>query len=78
MSRARPAYANLEDPGYRSLVAVPGIDETLADKLFAGEITSAAALAAADIEQIKDAAKVDDERAEDLRDMAAMSVASDR
>ena len=75
--KSETRYANLEDPGYRSLIAVPGIDETLADKLFAGEIASASALASADIEQIKTAAKVDDERAEDLRDMAAMNVASE-
>ena len=74
--KSESRYANLEDQGYRSLVAVPGIDESLADKLLAGGIASAAALATAEIEQIKTAAKVDDERAEDLRDMAAMNVAS--
>jgi len=74
--KSESRYANLEDQGYRSLIAVPGIDESLADKLFAGGIVSAAALAAAEIEQIKTAAKVDDERAEELRDMAAMSLAS--
>jgi N utilization substance protein A len=74
--KSESRYANLEDKGYRSLVAVPGIDETLADKLFAGGITSASALAAAEIEQIKDVAKVDDERAEDLKDMAAMNIAT--
>jgi N utilization substance protein A len=74
--KSESRYANLEDQGYRSLVAVPGIDESLADKLLAGGIASAAALAVAEIELIKTAAKVDDERAEDLRDMAALSVAS--
>jgi N utilization substance protein A len=74
--KSESRYANLEDQGYRSLVAIPGIDESLADKLLAGGIASAAALASAEIEQIKAAAKVDDERAEDLRDMAALSVAS--
>jgi N utilization substance protein A len=74
--KSESRYANLEDQGYRSLVAVPGIDETLADKLFAGGITSASALAAAEIEEINTVAKVDDERAEDLRDMAAMHVAT--
>lgn len=74
--KSETRYANLEDSGYRSLVAVPGIDETLADKLFAGGITSAASLAGGEIEQIKDVAKVDDKRAEDLRDSAAASVAN--
>ncbi|MHB8788605.1 MAG: transcription termination factor NusA [Desulfobulbaceae bacterium] len=74
--KSESRYANLEDQGYRSLVAVPGIDETLADKLFAGGITSASVLAAAEIEEINAVAKVDDERAEDLRDMAAMHVAT--
>lgn len=74
--KSETRYANLEDAGYRSLVAVPGIDETLADKLLAGGIASASALATADLEQVKAAAKVDDERAEDLRDMAAMNIAS--
>ena len=74
--KSETRYANLEDPGYRGLVAVPGIDETLADKLLAGGIGSVAALAAADLEEIKTVAKVDDERAADLRDMAAKNVAS--
>jgi N utilization substance protein A len=69
-------YANLEDAGYRSLLTVPGIDETLADKLFAAGINSMAALASADLEQIKVAAKVEDERAEELKDTAAASAAS--
>ncbi|HDO29989.1 MAG TPA: transcription termination/antitermination protein NusA, partial [Desulfobacteraceae bacterium] len=45
-------YANLEDKGYKSLVALETVDENLADKLFAAEIDSAADLAAAEIERI--------------------------
>ena len=62
--------------GYKTLVAVEGVDESLADKLFAADILNAPALAAADIETIMAAAKVDEERAEELKDQAATIAAS--
>ncbi|HHO47808.1 MAG TPA: transcription termination/antitermination protein NusA [Desulfobacteraceae bacterium] len=74
--KSESRYANLEDPGYRSLITVEGVDENLADKLFAAQITSAAKLAAADIDQICEAAKVDEDRAEKIRDAAAIEVAN--
>ncbi|MDD3620027.1 MAG: transcription termination factor NusA [Desulfobulbaceae bacterium] len=74
--KSESRYANLEDPGYRSLITVEGVDESLADKLFAAQITSPAKLAAADIDQICEAAKIDEERAEKIRDAAAIEVAN--
>lgn len=74
--KSESRYANLEDPGYRSLITVGGVDESLADKLFAAQITSPAKLAAADIDQICEAAKIDEERAEKIRDAAAIEVAN--
>ncbi len=64
-------YANLEDQGYKSLVALETVDENLADKLFAAEIDSAADLAAMEIEQIMEIAAVDEERARQLKELAA-------
>jgi transcription termination/antitermination protein NusA len=74
--KSESRYANLEDQGYKSLIALEGVDESLADKLFAAQITSAAKLAAADIDKICEAAKVDEERAERIRDAAALHIAS--
>ncbi len=44
--KSEQRYANLSDPGYQSLLALAGIDESLADQLFAKGIVSAAVLAA--------------------------------
>jgi len=74
--KSESRYANLEDSGYRGLAAIDGIDESMADKLFAAGITTAAKLAAADDALICEAAKVDEEIAERLKDLAAMSVAN--
>ncbi len=74
--KSESRYANLENSDYKSLVAVDGVDESLADKLFAAEITSAALLASAEVETIVSVAGVDEQRAEELKDAAAVSVAS--
>ena len=71
--KSETRYANLEDQGYRSLVALESIDENLADKFFAAGITSAAALASADIERIIQIAGTNNERAEELQDLAALA-----
>jgi transcription termination/antitermination protein NusA len=73
--KSESRYANLEDQGYKSLIALEGVDENLADKLFAAQITSAVKLAAIDIDKICEAAKVDEDRAEQIRDAAAMYIA---
>jgi len=74
--KSESRYANLEDPGYRSLVAIKEIDENTADRLFGADITSAALLAGSDIDAIIEAAGVDAEGAERLKDLAAAGVAS--
>ena len=43
--KSEQRYANLSDPGYQSLLGLKGVDEALADQLFAKGITSAAVLA---------------------------------
>jgi N utilization substance protein A len=73
--KSETRYANLENPGYQSLINVEGVDESLADKLFAAGITSAADLAAAENEQMA-AAGIDVEvEAEELKDRAAVIAA---
>ena len=62
--KSETRYANLENSGYKSLVAVTGIDESMADKLFAAEISSAALLAAADVDKIMTLTGFDEEQAE--------------
>lgn len=74
--KSESRYANLEDQGYRSLVALEGVDEPLADRLFAAQITSAAILAATDIDKICEAVKVEEAQAERIRDAAAVSAAN--
>jgi N utilization substance protein A len=74
--KSESRYSNLDDMGYKTLIAVEGIDESLADKFFAAEITNAVILAAADIETIIEAVRIDEERAEELKDQAAKIAAS--
>ena len=74
--KSESRYANLHDSGYKTLVAVEGVDESLADKLFAAKMYNAAKLAAADMETIMEAIRVDEETAEQLKDRAATVVAS--
>jgi len=74
--KSESRFANLENSGYKSLIAIDGVDESLADKLFAAEITSTSLLASADVDTIMSVAGVDEERAEKLKDSAAISAAS--
>jgi N utilization substance protein A len=74
--KSESRYANLHDSGYKTLVAVEGVDESLADKLFAAKMYNAGKLAAADMETIMEAIRVDEETAERLKDRAATVVAS--
>lgn len=50
--KSQQRYTNLENPGYRSLLLVQGIDENLADRLFAGGILTAAMLAEGDSNEL--------------------------
>lgn len=69
--KSEQRYHNLENNGYRSLAAVEGVDESLADRLFAAGITSAAMLAAMDTEQLMGLARIDQEKAQTLQQLAA-------
>jgi N utilization substance protein A len=74
--KSESRYANLEDSGYRSLVALEGVDESMADKLFGAGITSVSMLASSDMEKIMSAVGMDEEQAEELKDRAALSAAT--
>lgn len=62
--KSEQRYANLDDKGYQSLLAIEGIGEALADKIFAREIKSAADMANASIEDLTVLRAIDDEQAE--------------
>ncbi|PID77404.1 MAG: transcription termination/antitermination protein NusA [Deltaproteobacteria bacterium] len=64
--KSEQRYANLQDAGYQSLLAVEGIEEALADQLFAKGIVSAAALADKTVEELAVLRAVNEEFAEQL------------
>ncbi|MCL2340506.1 MAG: transcription termination factor NusA [Proteobacteria bacterium] len=64
-------YANLENSGYRSLLEVDGVDEGLADRLFAAGILSAGQLAGMETEKLMALARLDAEKATALQGKAA-------
>ena len=59
--KSEQRYANLEDPGYRSLLEIEGVDETLADQILAKGILSVAMLARAQVEDLTVIRAIDDE-----------------
>lgn len=69
--KSQQRYNNLEHPGYRSLLAVQGIDENLADRLFAAGILTAGMLAGMDGAALAELARVDEEIAAVLLARAA-------
>ncbi len=69
--KSESRYANLEDSGYQSLLAVDGIDENLADRFFAAGITSAAVLAGTDTEKLVEIGRIDPEQVEEMKELAA-------
>lgn len=69
--KSQQRYNNLEHPGYRSLLAVQGIDENLADRLFAAGILTAGMLAEMDGAALAELARVDEEIAAVLLARAA-------
>jgi N utilization substance protein A len=69
--KSEQRYTNLENNGYLSLTEVDGVDESLADRLFAAGVTSAGRLAGMDIEKLMALARVDEEKARTLQKMAA-------
>ncbi|WP_035215515.1 transcription termination factor NusA [Desulfobulbus elongatus] len=70
--KSESRYANLENSDYRSLLEVEGMDEGLADRLFAAGIVSAGHLAGAETGQLMTLARLDEEKATALREKAAL------
>ncbi|MBT8329228.1 MAG: transcription termination/antitermination protein NusA, partial [Desulfofustis sp.] len=75
--KSEQRYANLEDEGYQSLLAIPGIDETLADQLLAKEIKSAEDLSKAVVEDLVIIRAIDDDLALQLIEAAGKAVILD-
>jgi N utilization substance protein A len=69
--KSEQRYENLSKPGYKSLLAVNGLDETKADKLMGAGIYSTIKLAAADLQDIMDITGVDADRAAEMKLQAA-------
>ena len=58
--KSEQRYGNLEDLGYQSLLSLPGIEEPLADQLFAKNIKSVTDMAYAKIEDLTILRAIDD------------------
>jgi N utilization substance protein A len=69
--KSEQRYTNLENKEYVGLAAVEGVDETLADRLFAVGVTSPELLAAMDVEQLMTLARIDQEKALVMQQVAA-------
>ncbi len=69
--KSEQRYENLDNKGYQSLVALDSVDENLADKLFGAGILSAKVLASADLEKLTGISGIKEERADELKDLAA-------
>ena len=74
--KSEQRWANLKDPGYQTLLALEGIEEPLADQLFAKEIKSVNDLAAAKVEDLIVLRAIDEELAENLIAAAAEAIAN--
>jgi transcription termination/antitermination protein NusA len=70
--KSEQRYANLADEGYQSLLALPGVDEALADQLFARGITSTAILEVQSLEELQVIRAIDEEFAQRLIDEAKL------
>lgn len=75
--KSEQRYANLEDPGYQSLLAINGIEEALADQLFSRNILSTAVLAEAAIEDLTVLRAIGEEQAVYLIQAARKSLGMD-
>jgi len=75
--KSEQRYANLEDPGYQSLLALSGVEEALADQLFSRNILSTAMLAEAAIEDLTVLRAIGDEQAVYLIQAARKSLGMD-
>lgn len=69
--KSQQRYNNLEHPGYRSLLAVQGIDENMADKLFAAGVLTAAMLTEMESDRLAELIRLDEDIAKALQERAA-------
>jgi len=76
--KSEQRYANLENPGYQSILALDGVDESLADQIFAKGIVSAEDFASRDVEEIASLRSVDREFAEMLLASARTAVGMEK
>lgn len=73
--KSQRRYDNLEDSGYRNLLEIEGIDENLADRLLAADISSVAKLATLKRERLMELGKFEGEMADKiLRSVALMEL----
>jgi len=75
--KSEQRYANLENAGYRSILALDGVDESLADQIFAKGIVSAEDFANRDVEEIASLRSVDREFAQMLLESAKIAVGAE-
>ena len=75
--KSESRYANLENNGYRALLEVEGVDESLADRLFNAGITSVAQLAETDVEKLMALTRLDADKAGAMQRMAAQVQSSE-
>ncbi len=68
--KSEQRYSNLENPEYQSLLALNGVDEALADQLFAKGIASTLVLAEKSVEDLTIIRAIDDEFAQALIEAA--------
>ena len=71
-------FAKMTEEGYKSLRAVDGIDEPLADLLYDSDIASCRELAEATVEQLCEFENIDEERAQELIAAAKTSLESSK
>ncbi len=69
--KSEQRYENLGKPGYQSLLAIEGMDETRADKFMTAGIWSSTRLAAADLDDIMAASGGNEDQAASMKMMAA-------
>lgn len=72
--KSEQRYANLEDAGYQSLLALEGIEEPLADQLFAKDIKSIKDLAETDVDTLIVLRAIDEEFAQALITAAGQAI----
>lgn len=71
--KSESRYTNLENTGYRALLGLEGVDESLADRLFASGIRSVAQLAETDVEKLMSLARLDEDKVDALHRIATQA-----